>query len=185
MLPREPRLSRWFLPGHPKPAKQRLWLRQRRESSDGSVERFCHSGHWSSELQSTFLSRHNRVISWVAPLQPTRGTAARRNSFNQCQGGRVCSAGPGRTEDRTGRTKLEIPFGHAFDRREVSSLPDCPGYGRGKRRRAVCLDERRWIVDSWRDPRTYFPPRRRAARGDRVRESVANSAVRLRLGASC
>lgn len=33
----------------------------------------------------------------------------------------MCSAGPARLKDRTRRTKLEIPFGHAFDRREVSS----------------------------------------------------------------
>jgi hypothetical protein len=80
---------------------------------------------------------------------------------------------PTRPNDRTQRAKLEIPFGHAFDRREISSsksavrtaarrhfkpahLPDRPGYGGGNRRRAVCLDERRRIVDSRRDPRTYF-----------------------------
>ena len=28
------------------------------------------------------------------PLLPARGTAARRNSFNPCRGGRVCSSGP-------------------------------------------------------------------------------------------
>ena len=90
-------MSRRFLSGHPEPAKRRPWQRQRRESLDGSDGRFCRFGHWSSELQSTFLSRHNRVIIHV-------------------RGVRLCAAGAlGRPKDRTQPTKLEIPFGHAFD----------------------------------------------------------------------
>jgi hypothetical protein len=65
--------------------------------------------------------RQSSIISWGSPLLPARGTAARRNSFNPCRGSRVCSAGPADPKDRMQRTKLEIPFGHAFDRREVSS----------------------------------------------------------------
>jgi hypothetical protein len=53
-------------------------------------------------------------------LRPTRGTMARRNGFIQRRGGRVFGQ-PSGPQDRTQPTKLEIPFGHAFDRREVSS----------------------------------------------------------------
>jgi hypothetical protein len=59
------------------------------------------------------------VISWGSPLLPARGTVARRNGFIQRRGGRVFGQ-PSGPQDRTPPTKLEIPFGHAFDRREVS-----------------------------------------------------------------
>jgi len=38
---------------------------------------------------------------------------------------------------------------------QAGSLLDCPGYGRGKRGE-LCLDERRRMVDSPCDPRSYF-----------------------------
>ena len=47
-------------------------------------------------------------------MLPARGTAAQRNGFNRCRCGRVFGqlSGP---QDRMQRTKLEIPYGHAFD----------------------------------------------------------------------
>ena len=45
---------------------------------------------------------------------PSRGSVARRNGFIQCRGGRVFGQ-PSGPQDRMQRTKLEIPFGHAFD----------------------------------------------------------------------
>jgi hypothetical protein len=53
-----------------------------------------------------------------------RGPVTWRNGFNHCQSlwGRPHVFGqPSRPKDRTQPTKLEIPFGHAFDRREASS----------------------------------------------------------------
>src|SRR6266567_2067234 len=55
-----------------------------------------------------------------SPLLPARGTATRRNGFNRCRGGRVFGQ-PSGLQDRLKRTKFEIPFGHAFDKRGVSS----------------------------------------------------------------
>jgi hypothetical protein len=54
-----------------------------------------------------------------SPLLPSRGTVARRNSFMRCRGGRVFGR-PSSPQDRTQPAKLEIPFGHAFDKRGVS-----------------------------------------------------------------
>ena len=54
-----------------------------------------------------------------APLLPARGTVARRNGFMRCRGGRVFGR-PSGPQDRTQQAKLEIPFGHAFDKRGVS-----------------------------------------------------------------
>jgi len=54
-----------------------------------------------------------------APLLPARGTVARRNGFMRCRGGRVLGR-PSGPQDRTQQAKLEIPFGHAFDKRGVS-----------------------------------------------------------------
>ena len=77
MLPREPRSSRWFLSGHPEPAKQRPWQRQRRESLDGSDGRFCRFGHWSSELQSTFFDRRGGRVCSAGPADPKIGCSGR------------------------------------------------------------------------------------------------------------
>jgi hypothetical protein len=57
-----------------------------------------------------------------APLLPAGGTVARRNGFIQCQRGRVFGR-PSGPQDWTQPTKLEIPFGYAFDKRGVS-LPN-------------------------------------------------------------
>jgi hypothetical protein len=54
-----------------------------------------------------------------APLLPARGTVARRNGLIQYRGGRVFDR-PSGPQDRTLPAKLEIPFGHAFDKRGVS-----------------------------------------------------------------
>jgi hypothetical protein len=54
-----------------------------------------------------------------APLLPARGTVARRNGFIQCRGGRLFGR-PSGPQDRTQPAKLEIPFGHAFDKRGAS-----------------------------------------------------------------
>jgi hypothetical protein len=59
-----------------------------------------------------------------APLLPARRTMTRRNGFNhcfnRCGGDRVCFGRPSRPKDRAQPAKLEILFGHAFDRRRVS-----------------------------------------------------------------
>ena len=59
--------------------------------------------------------RRSSVISWRSPLLPARGTVARRNGFMRCRGGRVFGR-PSGPQDRTQPAKLEIPFGHAFDK---------------------------------------------------------------------
>ena len=59
------------------------------------------------------------MISWEAPLSPARDTVARRNGFIQRRGGRVFGR-PSGSQDRTQPAKLEIPFGHAFDKRGLS-----------------------------------------------------------------
>jgi len=55
-----------------------------------------------------------------APLLPAHGAAAGRNGFIQYRAGRACSADPMDPQDGTQAAKLEIPFGHAFDKRGVS-----------------------------------------------------------------
>ena len=82
--------------GHPEPAKRRPWQRQRRESLDGSDGRFCRFGHWSSELRSTFSSRHNRVIIHVrgVPLCGGRGRLMRSSVCLTHVRGRVVGAAP-------------------------------------------------------------------------------------------
>ena len=52
-------------------------------------------------------------------MSPARDTVARRNGFIQRRGGRVFGR-PSGSQDRTQPAKLEIPFGHAFDKRGVS-----------------------------------------------------------------
>lgn len=118
MLPRAPRLSQWLLPGHLERAKRRPWQRLHQESLGGSDGGFYRSGYWSSELQSNCLV----VAKTGEPVGRLRNAlAARRDSCNQRQGGSVYSVGSTKAKDGTLRMKLEIPFGHAFDRREVSS----------------------------------------------------------------
>jgi hypothetical protein len=59
------------------------------------------------------------VITWGVPLLPARGMVARCNGFIHVEVGRVFGR-PGGPQDRTQTAKLEIPFGHAFDKRWVS-----------------------------------------------------------------
>jgi len=51
-------------------------------------------------------------------LLPAHGTVARRNGFFNVEAA-ACSADPVDPQDRTQPAKLEIPFGHAFDKRGV------------------------------------------------------------------
>ena len=74
---------------------------------------------WPQPARLQQLGRRSLVISRGAPLLLARGTVARRNGFIQCRGGRVFGR-PSGPQDRTHPAKLEIPFGHAFDKRGVS-----------------------------------------------------------------
>jgi hypothetical protein len=74
---------------------------------------------WPRPARLQQLGRRSSVISWEAPLSPARGTVARRNGFIQRRGSRVFGR-PSGTQDRTQPAKLEIPFGHPFDKRGVS-----------------------------------------------------------------
>lgn len=59
------------------------------------------------------------MITWGVPLLPARGMVARCNGFIHVEVGRVFGR-PGGPQDRTQTAKLEIPFGHAFDKRWIS-----------------------------------------------------------------
>ena len=74
---------------------------------------------WPRQARPQQTGRRSSVISWAAPLLPARGTVARRNGFMRCRGGRVFGR-PSGPQDRTQQAKLEIPFGHAFDKRGIS-----------------------------------------------------------------
>ena len=74
---------------------------------------------WPRPARPQQLGRRSSVISWEAPLLPARGTVAWRNGFFQCRGSRAFGR-PSGPQGRTQPAKLEIPFGHAFDKRGVS-----------------------------------------------------------------
>jgi hypothetical protein len=70
---------------------------------------------WPRPARPQRLGQWSSVISWRSPLLPARGTVARRNGFIRYRGGREFGR-PSGPQDRTQPAKLEIPFGHAFDK---------------------------------------------------------------------
>ena len=111
---------------------------------------------WPRPARPQRRGRRSSVISWRSPLLPARGTVARRNDFMRCRGGRVFGR-PSGPQDRTQPAKLEIPFGHAFDKCGVS-LPNSAvrvrpvGLGRQTHRlTAAALEpQRQHARNAWR-----------------------------------
>ena len=106
------RVAAWPVP-HQRPPRSRSDRLEPLRSSTRAPPR------WPRQARPQQPGRRSSVISWGAPLLPARGTVARRNGFMRCRGGRVFGR-PSGPQDRTQQAKLEIPFGHAFDKRGVS-----------------------------------------------------------------
>ena len=143
------RVAAWPVP-HQRPPRSRSDRLEPLRSSARAPPR------WPRQARPQQPGRRSSVISWGAPLLPARGTVARRNGFMRCRGGRVFGRPSGR-QDRTQQAKLEIPFGHAFDKRGAS-LPKSAvrvrpvGLGREAHRvTAAALEaHRQHVRNAWR-----------------------------------